>query len=107
MEPHMATYSEAVPKEPTSYCSPWRVLARAFEKSRDRWKQKYKGLQERIKAFRTEVRDLRRSRDRWQAQAETFKRRLEELRDEMRSRVEPSPPAPRRPSEHFPTRHSS
>jgi chromosome segregation ATPase len=107
MEPQMATCSETAPEQATSYRSPWRVLARAFEKSRDRWKAKYKALQERIKAFRTEVRDLRRSRDRWQAQAETFKRRLEELRDEMRLRVEPSPPALSQPSAHFPTRHSS
>ena len=61
MEPHIAGHSEERPKETTSYRSPWRVLARAFEKSRDLWKAKYKTLQERLKAFRTEVRDLRRS----------------------------------------------
>lgn len=103
----MATCSEAVPKEPSSYSSPWRVLARAFEKSRDRWKEKYKGLQERIKAFRTEVRDLRRSRDRWQAKADTLKRQVDELRGELPRRAEQSPPAPRLRSSHLPTRHSS
>ena len=56
----MAGHSEERLKETTSYRSPWRVLARAFEKSRDLWKAKYKTLQERLKAFRTEVRDLRR-----------------------------------------------
>ena len=56
----MAGHSEERPKETTSYRSPWRVLARAFEKSRDLWKSKYKTLQERLKAFRTEARDLRR-----------------------------------------------
>lgn len=103
----MATCSETAQEQATPYLSPWRVLARAFEKSRDRWKAKYKVLQERIKAFRTEVRDLRRARDRWQAKAETFKRQLEELRAEMRSQVEQSPPALSQPSAHLPTRHSS
>ena len=40
----MAGHSEERPKETTSYRSPWRVLARAFEKSRDLWKAKYKTL---------------------------------------------------------------
>ena len=65
-------------KEATSYRSPWRVLARAFEKSRDLWKAKYKALQERIKAFRTEVRDLRRSRDRWRAKAEALEQEIKD-----------------------------
>jgi phage shock protein A len=89
----MATCAEAAPKESGSYRSPWRVLARVFEKSRDRWKEKYKGLQERIKAFRTELRDLRRSRDRWRAEAETLKRQLHELQAQRQRRVEQSPPA--------------
>jgi septal ring factor EnvC (AmiA/AmiB activator) len=107
MEPHMATCSETAPEQATSYLSPWRVLARAFEKSRDRWKAKYKTLQVRIKAFRTEVRDLRRSRDRWQAKAETLERQLDELHGEMRARVEQSPPALNRPASHVATRHST
>jgi hypothetical protein len=94
MEPDMATCSETAPEPSSSYRSPWRVLARAFEKSRDRWKAKYMTLQERIKAFRTEVRDLRRSRDRWQSQAEELKQQLDDLRAEIRRQGEPSPPAP-------------
>jgi septal ring factor EnvC (AmiA/AmiB activator) len=103
----MAPCPEADPKEPSSYSSPLRVLARAFEKSRDRWKQKYKGLQERIKAFRTEVRDLRRSRDRWQAKADTWKQQLDQLRAEIRRHAEQSPPAPSVRSSQRPTRHLS
>ena len=89
----MATCAAAGPKESGTYRSPWRVLARFFEKSRDCWKEKYKKLQERIKAFRTELRDLRRSRDRWRAEAETLKRQLDELSAEMQPRAEQSPPA--------------
>jgi septal ring factor EnvC (AmiA/AmiB activator) len=92
----VATCSETGAKERTSYRSPWRVLARAFEKSRDLWKEKYKQLQERIKAFRTEVRDLRRSRDCWRAKADALKLQVDELRAEIQQRAEQSqsPPAP-------------
>jgi septal ring factor EnvC (AmiA/AmiB activator) len=103
----MAASSEHAPEQSASYRSPWRVLARAFEKSRDRWKEKSMALQGRIKAFRTEVRDLRRSRDRWQAKAEALRRRLDELGAEMRPPIEPPPPAPNSPASHAPTRHSS
>lgn len=94
----MARRSEQCPKDGKSYRSPWRVLASAFEKSRDLWKAKYKTLQERIKAFRTELRDLRRSRDRWRAKAEILEQQIDELRAQMQRRVEQCPPAPSRPS---------
>lgn len=92
----MAGHSEDWPKETTSYRSPWRVLARAFEKSRDLWKAKYKTLQERLKAFRTEVRDLRRARDRWRAKAEALEQETNRLRAQLQQQVEQSPPAPSR-----------
>jgi len=92
----MAGHSEERPKETTSYRSPWRVLARAFEKSRDLWKAKYKTLQERLKAFRTEARDLRRSRDRWRAKAEALEQETNRLRARLQQQVEQSPPAPSR-----------
>ena len=50
--------SEASDQETPAYRSPARVLARFFERSRDLWKAKYKALQQRIKAFRTEMRRL-------------------------------------------------
>ena len=89
----MAGHSEERPKETTSYRSPWRVLARAFEKSRDLWKAKYKTLQERLKAFRTEVRDLRRSCDRWRAKAEALEQETNRLRAQLQQQVEQSPRA--------------
>ena len=103
----METCSETAPEQATSYLSPARVLARAFEKSRDGWKAKYKALQVRVKAFRTEVRDLRRSRDRWQAKAKSLKRQIGQLRAEMRSHAEQSPPALSQRPVDPPTEHSS
>jgi len=84
----MARRSEQSPKEGRSYRSPWRVLASAFEKSRDLWKAKYKSLQERIKAFRTEVRDLRRSHDRWRAKAEALEQETFRLRASPRGQTD-------------------
>ena len=90
----MAGHSEERPKATTSYRSPWRVLARAFEKSRDLWKAKSQTLQERLEAFRTELRDLRRSRDRWRAKAEALEQETNRLRAQLQQPVEQSPPAP-------------
>ncbi len=96
MEPHAMSRSEASDQETSSYRSPARVLARFFERSRDLWKAKYKELQQRIKAFRTEVRDLRRSRDRWRARAEALERTIEELHVKLQEHLEQFPPAPSR-----------
>jgi septal ring factor EnvC (AmiA/AmiB activator) len=92
MEPRAMSPSEASEQHAAVHSSPARVLARFFEKSRDRWKAKYVTLQERVKVFRTEVRDLRRSRDRWRAKAEALEQKIEELQQH----VEQSPPAPSR-----------
>jgi septal ring factor EnvC (AmiA/AmiB activator) len=89
---------DAPEQHSAEYSSPTRVLARFFEKSRDRWKAKHKKLQERIKASRTELRDLRRSRDRWRAKAEHLERSLEKLHTNLRTHVEQSPPAQSRVS---------
>jgi phage shock protein A len=94
LEPHAMSRSQASDQETSSYRSPARVLARFFEKSRDLWKAKYKQLQQRIKALRTELRDLRRSRDRWRAKAEALERKIQELQVTLQQHIEQSPPAP-------------
>ena len=99
--------SEQNDDETPGYRSPLRVLARFFEKSRDLWKAKYQALQERVKQFRTEVRDLRRARDRWRAKAEALERQIGELRAQMQGQAEQSPPAPRQRSNGGLTRLSS
>jgi septal ring factor EnvC (AmiA/AmiB activator) len=96
MEPRAMSRCEAFEQHAAEHSSPARVLARFFERSRDRWKAKYKKLQERIKAFRTELRDLRRSRDRWRAKAEALEQKIKELHGKLQQHVEQSPPAPSR-----------
>jgi septal ring factor EnvC (AmiA/AmiB activator) len=98
MEPETMARSDQDNRNPSGYRSPRRVLARFFEKSRDLWKAKYQRLQERIKQFRTEVRDLRRARDRWRAQAEALQEQIVELRAEIQQHLRQSPPAPSRRS---------
>jgi uncharacterized coiled-coil DUF342 family protein len=83
-------------QEAGGYRSPAQALVRFFQKSRDLWKEKYKKLQERLKAFRTELRDLRRSRDRWRAKAEALEEKVEELHGKLQQHLEQSPPAPSR-----------
>ena len=107
MEPHAMECSDSEVEEATGYRSPSRVLARFFEKSRDLWKAKYQVLQERIREFRTEVRDLRRSRDRWRAKAEALERQIEELRTQRQQADDQSPPAPSQQSHGVLTRLSS
>jgi len=82
-----------IEQEAPRYRSPKRVLARAFEISRDLWKGKYNLLREELKALRTDVRDLRRSREHWRAKAEAFEQKAKELQTQLRQRVELSPPA--------------
>lgn len=94
MEPPTMARTEDGTQEAPGYRSPKRVLARAFEKSRDLWKEKYKAVQKRSKALLTDVRDLRRSRDRWRAKAEALEREANALKAQLRQRVESPPPAP-------------
>jgi hypothetical protein len=90
MEPRaMALIEQEAPR----YRSPKRVLARAFEISRDLWKGKYNLSREELKALRTDVRDLRRSREHWRAKAEALEQKAKELQTQLKQRVEPSPPA--------------
>ena len=107
MEPQAMERPEGSDEGTQQYSSPWRVLARFFEKSRDTWKAKYKKLQDRIKAIRTEVRDLRRSRNRWRVRAEALEQENKELRSQSQRQAAQSPPAPSRKSRPILTQLSS
>ena len=55
-------------------------LARLFESSRDRWKQRAAQKQRTIRAQRVTIRDLKGSRDYWKAHALEAARELTQLR---------------------------
>jgi hypothetical protein len=81
----------------SSFKTPVRVLVQQFLASRERWKAKYKALQEKVKTYRVELRDLRRSRDHWKTKAkELAKEMAKERRASHKQRPtaqEPSPSA--------------
>ena len=92
----METRSEGVQQESTSYRSPLRVLARAFEKSRDRLEGEVPGVAATDQGISHRVRDLRRSRDRWRAKAEALEQEIKELRAQLATASRAVPPAPSR-----------
>lgn len=50
--------------------SPARVLVTFFQRSRDRWKQKYQDLKATVKAYKVRIADLSKSREQWRLKAE-------------------------------------
>jgi hypothetical protein len=54
-------------------------LARVFEESRDRWKERAAQKQRGIRRLRVSVRDLKASRDHWKAEARQATQQLAEL----------------------------
>ena len=82
--------------------SPKWALARCFRLSRDRWKQKYMGLQKAHKTLKVRVSDMEKSRSRWREEAESrtaeLERMVEEL-DGLRAQVQehPEPQVKNRP----------
>ncbi len=66
-------------KTTKEYSSPLRKLVVFFERSRDRWKQKYQQAKELIRSLQGRVRSLERSRNRWK---ERFKQLQVELTEQ-------------------------
>lgn len=65
------------------YRSSVRKLAKFFEKSRDKWKQKCLAAKQRVKRLQTKVADLQKSRERWKKEARQLRCEVSELRAEL------------------------
>ncbi|HQT95874.1 MAG TPA: hypothetical protein PK435_14680 [Thermoanaerobaculaceae bacterium] len=78
----METTAEGT-REP-KFRSPKRILVRFFQKSRDRWKEKYKAVKEELKKRSNEVADVRRSRQTWREKAEEAQAEVERLREQVK-----------------------
>jgi hypothetical protein len=74
----------------SSFKTPLRVLVQQFLASRERWKAKYKTLQEKATAYRVQLRDLRRSRDHWKQKAKLL---AKEIAAERRASYKQQPTA--------------
>jgi chromosome segregation ATPase len=72
------------------YKSPTSALKWCFERSRDRWKIKYKELKATVKGYKNKIADLSKSRDQWRLKAEQARERLSAVEgenDELRERL--------------------
>jgi hypothetical protein len=64
----------------SEYKSPDRRLVRLFKRSRDKWRERAKSKQKRIRALETKVRDISKSRDQWRQKAKQAQQELAELK---------------------------
>lgn len=64
----------------TEYKSAPARLARLFERSRDRWKDRAAQKQRMIRSQRVTIRDLQNSRDRWKAAALAAAQQLDQAK---------------------------
>lgn len=69
----------------SSFKTPVRVLVQQFLASRERWKAKYKALQDKVTTYRIELRDVRRSRDHWKEKAKEVAKEIAKERRASRT----------------------
>lgn len=67
------------------YKSPKSRLVRLFKRSRDKWKERTKAKQKKIRAMETKVRDLNRSRNQWKEKAKQAQQELAQLKEQLRA----------------------
>ena len=78
--------------EGREYLSPWRVLARSFRWSRDRWKAKAGRMKGEVKRLKVNIHDVQLSRASWRERAEAAEGELAALRLRMAG-LTAAPPA--------------
>lgn len=63
--------------------SPVRKLVRFFQRSRDRWKEKYHALKHKCKLMANQMRAVERSRQSWRQKAQQAQQELRRLQQEL------------------------
>ena len=79
----MGVPTDVAEKKFEGFRSPMRVLARSFQRSRAKWKQKYLDLRAELQRLKVRVHDVNESREQWKEQAESRQRELAELQAEL------------------------
>lgn len=79
----MGVPTEVAEREFERFRSPMRVLARSFQRSRAKWKQKYLDQRAELQRLKVRVHDVNESREHWREQAQTRQRELAELQAEL------------------------
>lgn len=79
------------------YKSSYSRLAKLFEKSRDRWKDRSKRKQKQLKYQAIKIRDIEQSREKWKNKSKNYQVELNKVRTELeefkkkRSKIENRP----------------
>lgn len=63
--------------------SPLRKLVQVFQRSRNRWKAKYRDLKDECKLLGNQVRAVEKSREKWRQDAQQARQQLRELQQEL------------------------
>ena len=79
----MGVSTEVAEKEFEGFRSPMRVLARSFQRSRAKWKQKYLDQRAELQRLKVRVHDVNESREQWKEQAQSRQREFAELQAEL------------------------
>ena len=69
--------------------SPLAKLVRFFQRSRDKWKEKYRAMKRERKQLANQVRAVEKSRDHWKDIARSARKRAEELSRELADKNHP------------------
>lgn len=83
----------------SEYKSPVSRLARLFKRSRDKWRERAKANQKRIRALETKVRDLSKSREQWKQKAKQAQRELAALQEKAKGQLETPAASPEEEAE--------
>lgn len=79
----------------SEYKSPVSRLARLFRRSRDKWRERSKAKQKRIRALETTVRDLSKSRAQWKQKAKQAHQELTALKEKAKDQLETPETSPK------------
>ncbi len=72
----------------SDYISSVSRLVRLFERSRDKWRERSKAKQKRIRVLETKVRDLSQSREQWKQKAKQAQQESAALKEKVKGQLE-------------------
>lgn len=75
--------------ERSKFKSPARMLVRFFQRSRNKWKQKYMETKTEIKRHKNRAADARRSREQWKAKVQLLEAEVQRLESERDAEKKP------------------
>ena len=74
---------EAMERSTEDLKSPLRKLVRFFQRSRNRWKAKYRALKDECRLMGNQVRAVEKSREKWRQQVQQAQQQVRQLQQEL------------------------